>query len=378
VSDEVIETPVADVAPVATDAPTRLVLVEDNPLMREALRRVIATAPDFELVGEAEETDEAVARVEETNPGLVLMDLRIPGAGGIDATRRIKRRHPGTKVVAWTAYGDRDFVKGMVEAGASGYLLKGAPGDAFLASLRSLVAGGSAFSPAVGGEEAARGDEPVETDLREALTVLVASLARELAEPARRSAELSAAVAEVAGPAALDDALAAATTARRLEQVVNDLLAVVGTPMEDRLTPDAGPGSLLRLAWRVIEVVRGVHPNAHLVPAVPADLSGEPTPSWALFAVWRRMVGVALDGRGEGRGVVSAEAVGDGLVLAVSLQHAGEARDVEVDDDPELTTLRALVECLGGEVLEVDLRSPSRLSVRLPLHGATRPVAETG
>jgi hypothetical protein len=90
------------------------------------------------------------------------------------------------------------------------------------------------------------------------------------------------------------------------------------------------------------------------------------------------MVGVALDGRGEGRGVVSAEATSDGLVLAVSLQHTGEARDVDVDDDAELTTLRALVECLGGEVLEVDLRSPSRLLVRLPLHGAARPMAEAG
>jgi DNA-binding NarL/FixJ family response regulator len=122
-------------------------LVEDNDLMREAFRRILQAAPEFELVAEAEETDGAVAAAEESRPDLVLMDLRIPGAGGIEATRRIKRRHPNIRVAAWTAYSDPDFLRGMFDAGASGYLVKGTTGDAFLSSLRRLAAGDEVITP---------------------------------------------------------------------------------------------------------------------------------------------------------------------------------------------------------------------------------------
>ncbi len=130
----------------------RLLIVDDHPIVRAGLVGLLSDEPGLEVVGEAADGAEAVRRAAETDPDVVLMDLRMPGVDGVAATAQIvwARGAASTpRVLILTTYESDDQILAAIEAGASGYLLKAAPRDEILAGIRSVAAGQSALSPAV-------------------------------------------------------------------------------------------------------------------------------------------------------------------------------------------------------------------------------------
>lgn len=127
----------------------RILLVDDHPVVRKGLALFLQTQPDMEVIGEASRGEEAVALVEAQTPDLVLMDLILPGIGGVEATRRIKALSPGTIVVALTSSQERDHVLPVLSAGASAYLLKDVGPSQLVATLRRAVAGEVFIEPRV-------------------------------------------------------------------------------------------------------------------------------------------------------------------------------------------------------------------------------------
>jgi DNA-binding NarL/FixJ family response regulator len=119
----------------------RVLIVDDAEDSRNVLRRALAMEPDIEVVGEAGSGDESVALAERARPDVVLMDVRMPEGDGINATRTITRRFPEIRVLALTAYDDKDSVRDMLNAGATGYLLKGAPVRELVAAVRKARKG---------------------------------------------------------------------------------------------------------------------------------------------------------------------------------------------------------------------------------------------
>jgi DNA-binding NarL/FixJ family response regulator len=117
-------------------ATVRVLIVDDAEDSRDVLRRALAMEADIDVVGEAGSGDESVAMAERARPEVILMDVRMPNGDGITATRRITRRFPDIRVLALTAHDDKDSVRDMLDAGATGYLLKGAPVRELVAAVR--------------------------------------------------------------------------------------------------------------------------------------------------------------------------------------------------------------------------------------------------
>ncbi len=127
----------------------RVLIADDHPFFRDGLRVLLEATPDTELVGEARSGDEVVALAEELRPDVTLMDLRMPGLGGIEATRRILERTPETGILVVTMVEDDDSVFAAMRAGARGYLLKGADRDEMLLALRAVARGEAVFGPGI-------------------------------------------------------------------------------------------------------------------------------------------------------------------------------------------------------------------------------------
>jgi DNA-binding NarL/FixJ family response regulator len=133
------------------DRPIRLLIVDDHPVVRDGLRGVFTGDPDFEVVGEAGDGAEAVAMVERNPADVVLMDLRMPRMGGVEAIARLREAAPTTRVLVLTTFDtDRDVLP-AIEAGATGYLLKDAPRDELVRAVRAASRGESVLSSAVAG-----------------------------------------------------------------------------------------------------------------------------------------------------------------------------------------------------------------------------------
>lgn len=129
-----------------------MVVVDDDSIVRRALSGYLSMADDIDLVGEAEDGEAATGLVERLSPDVVLMDLRMPRMGGLDATAEIMRLRPATRVVAMTTFGTADSVMPVLRAGAAGFLLKDAEPSEILEAIRLVSAGAGALSPRVSGE----------------------------------------------------------------------------------------------------------------------------------------------------------------------------------------------------------------------------------
>jgi len=127
----------------------RVLVVDDHALHRDGIRQILGQQPDIQVAGEAESAERALVLVNQLHPSVVLMDIRLPGMNGIDATRRIRRDHPGTRVLVVSAYDDEEYIRGALEAGASGHLSKAAPGRQLIEAVRAVAAGGTVIEPAV-------------------------------------------------------------------------------------------------------------------------------------------------------------------------------------------------------------------------------------
>ncbi|MFF2519244.1 response regulator [Streptomyces sp. NPDC058086] len=129
--------------------PVRVVLADDQQLIRTALRMVIADIEDVEVVGEAADGEEAVTRAEELRPDVVVMDIRMPGVDGIEATRRITAGAGESRIVVLTTFDDDDYVYGALRAGASGFLVKDMALDDIIGAIRVVAAGDALIAPSV-------------------------------------------------------------------------------------------------------------------------------------------------------------------------------------------------------------------------------------
>ncbi len=127
----------------------RVLVADDHPFFRDGLRVLLEATPDTELVGEAGEGDEAIRMAATLRPDVVLMDLRMPGTGGIAAARTILEEDPDTAVVILTMVEDDDSVFAAMRAGARGYLLKGADKDEVLLAIRATARGEAIFGPGI-------------------------------------------------------------------------------------------------------------------------------------------------------------------------------------------------------------------------------------
>lgn len=127
----------------------KVVVVDDHAAVRKSLRQLIELKGPYEVVGEGSNGAEAIERVEELSPDLVLMDMNMPVMTGAEACKVIKERHPEIKVLALTAFADMAHVSAMVKAGASGYLLKGGSAQELLESLGAVAGGGGALDKEV-------------------------------------------------------------------------------------------------------------------------------------------------------------------------------------------------------------------------------------
>lgn len=127
----------------------RLLIVDDHQLMRDGLVRLLGLEQEVEIVGTASDGTEAIEKVGELQPTLVLMDVRMPNMSGIVATREIKARYPETEVVLLTMHDEDEYVFEGLSAGASGYLLKDASHDELMSTLRQVQAGQAQITPSV-------------------------------------------------------------------------------------------------------------------------------------------------------------------------------------------------------------------------------------
>jgi len=127
----------------------RVLVVDDHPVVRTGVQGMLASHADFDVVGEACDGEEAVSKVEALQPEVVLMDLRMPGVDGVEATRRIRARHPDIQVLVLTTYDTDDDIVRAVEAGAVGYLLKDSPREELFRGVHAAARGESLLAAAV-------------------------------------------------------------------------------------------------------------------------------------------------------------------------------------------------------------------------------------
>jgi DNA-binding NarL/FixJ family response regulator len=139
---------VVNLAP-GDDAPIRVMLVDDHELFRRGLDLVLRDETDLEIVGEAADGLAAIERAAELQPDVVMMDVRLPGISGIEATRRIRNAQPATKVVMLTVSDDEEDLFGAIRAGASGYLLKEVSIDEVANAIRAVVRGQALVTPSM-------------------------------------------------------------------------------------------------------------------------------------------------------------------------------------------------------------------------------------
>jgi DNA-binding NarL/FixJ family response regulator len=128
---------------------TKIVVVDEHKILREGLSTLIAKQPDMEIIGEATDGREALQLVEKLTPDLILMDVTMPNLNGIEATRKIKSKNPDIEIIALSLHSDRRYVLGMIDAGASGYLLKECAFEELVRAINTVMAKKKYLSPGI-------------------------------------------------------------------------------------------------------------------------------------------------------------------------------------------------------------------------------------
>jgi len=127
----------------------KVLVVDDHTIVRDGICALLALAGDIEVVGEATNGNEALNKVRELHPDVVLMDIAMPVMGGLEATRRISKEFPRTKVLVLTQYDDKEYFFPVIESGASGFISKAAASSELTVGIRSVFRGDSYLSPSV-------------------------------------------------------------------------------------------------------------------------------------------------------------------------------------------------------------------------------------
>ncbi len=127
----------------------QILLADDHTLFRDGLRALFGSLPDTAVIGEAADGTEAIARAEELQPDVILMDIQMPGINGIEATRRIVQTSPHIGVIMVTMFEDDDSVFAALRAGARGYVLKGADQEAMVRTIRAVARGEALFGQVI-------------------------------------------------------------------------------------------------------------------------------------------------------------------------------------------------------------------------------------
>lgn len=127
----------------------RILLADDHPILREGLRAVLETQPDFEVIAEAANGIEAVRLALTMQPDILLLDLEMPQMDGVETIRRLRQQQPNSRIIVFTAFDNDERIIHAVQAGANGYLLKEAPRDEIFNAIRITLAGGSLLQPVV-------------------------------------------------------------------------------------------------------------------------------------------------------------------------------------------------------------------------------------
>ncbi|MCB0881557.1 MAG: response regulator transcription factor [Thermoleophilia bacterium] len=140
----------ASASPDATatdDGRLGLLIADDHDIVREGLRRVIDLHPDMVVLGEAASGEEVLAFARRRRPDVVVMDARMPGMGGLQATRALVQRHPPVRVIVFTAHSEQELLWEALDAGADGFVLKNSDGDTLVGAIRRVVAGDPFVDP---------------------------------------------------------------------------------------------------------------------------------------------------------------------------------------------------------------------------------------
>ena len=128
---------------------TRIMLADDHPLLRQALKNVLEKQREFEVIAEAHDGEEAVKLATELIPDVVIMDISMPKLNGLEATKQIKAKFPSIAVLVLTVHSDSEHILSILQAGAGGYLIKSVYGDEVTHAVRALVSGETVLSPSV-------------------------------------------------------------------------------------------------------------------------------------------------------------------------------------------------------------------------------------
>jgi DNA-binding NarL/FixJ family response regulator len=126
-----------------------ILIVDDHPVVRDGLVAILGTQPDFEITGEAASGEEALGIFQKRQPDVVLLDLEMPGMDGVEVIQRLREARPQVKIVVFTAFDTDERILSALQAGAKGYLLKGAPRAELFEAIRIVHQGGSLLQPVV-------------------------------------------------------------------------------------------------------------------------------------------------------------------------------------------------------------------------------------
>ncbi len=127
----------------------RILIADDHPLFRDGLRALLESVPDMQVIGEVATGNEVMAQAQALQPDVILMDIKMPGLNGIEATRRILQASPHIRILVITMFEDDESVFAAIRAGARGYLLKGAVQEETLRAIRAVASGEAIFGPAI-------------------------------------------------------------------------------------------------------------------------------------------------------------------------------------------------------------------------------------